>query len=203
MFSQAPSESPLIDSDNPIDLKTVFKHSAGLRVARFVTREYIKAGLRRSLSRSTVPPLAQNTFLSVSSRGLDWSPDFKKGLEEKMVFRESEPMIVEQGRLGRSGFSQTSSGGFDMFRERSSLCWQALLEDVIAVRIRILTLHLQRISPGWNKAICKGIHLPITTATCTMSLTNKGPRSPPPLECPKCSLHLITSTISSGASRSQ
>jgi hypothetical protein len=117
MTSQAPPRSPFIDSDIPLDLTTVFRDSAGLRIARFIVREYLKEAEKQRFAGDTAPPFAQDTFCSVSPLRFDSSPEVRRMLEERLVFRESESVPSGQGHLGRSGFSRISSEDFDMSRE--------------------------------------------------------------------------------------
>jgi len=117
MISQAPSKSLFIDRDTPLDLTTVFRDSAGLRIARFIVREYLKEAEKPRFAGNTTPSFAQDTFCSVSPLRFDSSPEVRRMLEERLVFRESEPVTSAQGHLGRSGFSRISGEGFDMSRE--------------------------------------------------------------------------------------
>lgn len=115
MSAETPSKSPSVDSDNPLDLKTVFKDSAGLRIARFIVGEYLKADRQRSAG-NTAPSFVQDTFCSVSPLRFDLSPEFRRMLEERLVFSETEPLSNPE-TLGTGGFSQKESGGFENFRE--------------------------------------------------------------------------------------
>jgi hypothetical protein len=117
MSSQAPLTSISTHSDRPLDLTTVFKDSAGLRIARFIVGEYLKEADKQTFAGHAGPSFAQDTFCSVSPLRFDSSPEFRKMLEDRLVFRESEPLTSGQGHLGRSGISRTSSGGFDMSRD--------------------------------------------------------------------------------------
>jgi hypothetical protein len=116
MSFQAPSKGPSIDSDTPIDLTTVFKDSAGLRIARYIVGEYLKADRQRFAGNTTLP-LARDISCSVVPLRIESSPEIRRMLEERLVFRESEPVTSEHGYLGRSGFSQTGSESLGISRE--------------------------------------------------------------------------------------
>jgi hypothetical protein len=120
-----------LDSDTPLDLKTVFKDSAGLRIARFIVGEYLKADKQRSAGNLN-PSLAQDTFCSVSPLRFDSSPEFRRMLEERLVFSETEPVTSDPEHLGRGESSQKSSDGFELHRECEHstsvglYCWRML-----------------------------------------------------------------------------
>ncbi len=116
MSFQAPAKGLSIDSDTPIDLTTVFKDSAGLRIARYIVGEYLKAD-RQRFAGNTNLSLAWDTSCSVSPLRIDSSPEIRRMLEEKLAFRESGPLTSEHGHLGRSGFSPTGSEVLGISRE--------------------------------------------------------------------------------------
>jgi hypothetical protein len=116
MSFQAPSKGLSTDSDTPIDLTTVFKDSAGLRIARYIVGEYLKADRQRFAGNTTLS-LARDASCSESPLRIDSSPEIRRMLEERLVFRESEPVTSEHGHLGRSGFSQTGSQALGISRE--------------------------------------------------------------------------------------
>jgi len=109
--------SSSIRNDSSVDLTTIFKDNAGLRIARFVVREILKEADKQRFAGDAEPFFGQDTFCSVSPLRFDSNPEFRRMLEDRLVFRESEPLTSGQGHLGRSGISRTSSEGFDMSRD--------------------------------------------------------------------------------------
>lgn len=114
MSSGTPSTTIQDESDTAFDLSRVFRHPAGLAVARYVVRTYIRA------AENTLPlPAAETTTHSVPIPTFESSPEVTDLLQTILALNDSETLTLERdnARLG-----DLTMEGFRRNERRASDC---------------------------------------------------------------------------------